>query len=56
MFKIGDYVFDSKNNERVKIVDISTVWGFVSYKVFNPATEAVYKLSSEAVTAEVKQV
>jgi len=55
MFKIGDYVFDSKNNERVKIVDVSTVWGFVSYKVFNPATEAVYKLSSEAVTAEVKQ-
>lgn len=55
MFKIGDYVFDSKNNERVKIIDISTVWGFVSYKVYNPTTEAVYKLSSEAISAEVKQ-
>jgi SNF2 family DNA or RNA helicase len=39
----------------VKIVDISTVWGFVSYKVYNPTTEAVYKLPSEAISAEVKQ-
>lgn len=55
MLNLGDYVYDKTNNERVKIVDISTVWGFVSYKVFNPATESVYKLSSEAVAAEVKQ-
>ena len=31
MFKIGDYAFDSKNNDRVQIVDITTVWG-VGYK------------------------
>ncbi len=56
MFKIGDYVFDKNNNDRVQIVDVSTVWDFVSYKVFNPVTGAVYKLSSDAVEAESRQV
>lgn len=55
MFKIGDYVFDKNNNDRVQIVDVSTVWDFVSYKVFNPITGAVYKLSSDAVEAESRQ-
>jgi superfamily II DNA or RNA helicase len=56
MFKIGDYVFDKNNNDRVQIVDVSTVWDFVSYKVFNPVTGAVYKLSADAVEAESCQV
>ena len=51
MFKIGDYVFDKNNDDRVQIVDVSTVWDFVSYKVFNPVTGAVYKLSADAVEA-----
>jgi len=56
MFKIGDYVFDKNNNDRVQIVDVSMVWDFVSYKVFNPVTGAVYKLSADAVEAESRQV
>lgn len=56
MFKIGDYVFDKNNNDRVQIVDDSTVWDFVSYKVFNPVTGAVYKLSSDVVEAESRQI
>ena len=56
MFKIGDYVFYKNNNDRVQIVDVSTVWDFVSYKVFNPVTGAVYKLSSDAVESESRQV
>ena len=56
MFKIGDYVFDKNNDDRVQIVDVSTVWDFVSYKVFNPITGAVYKLSADAVEAESRQV
>ena len=55
MFKIGDYVLDKNNNDRVQIVDATTVWGFVSYKVFNPITGAVYKLSADAVEAETRQ-
>lgn len=56
MFKIGDYVFDKNTNDRVQIVDVSKVWDFVSYKVFNPVTGAVYKLSGDAVEAELRQV
>ena len=56
MFKIGDYVFDKNNNDRVQVVDVSTVWDFVSYRVFNPVTGAVYKLSADAVEAESRQV
>ena len=56
MFKVGDYVFDKNNNDRVQVVDVSTVWNFVSYKVFNPVTGAVYKLSADAVEAESRQV
>ena len=56
MFKVGDYVFDKNNNDRVQVVDVSTVWDFVSYKVFNPVTGAVYKLSADAAEAESRQV
>ena len=56
MFKIGDYVFDKNNHDRVQIVDLSTVWGFVSYKVFNPVTDVVYMLSADAVEAEARKV
>jgi len=31
MYRIGDYVFDKTQNERVQILDVSEVWGFVSY-------------------------
>ena len=56
MFKIGDFVFDKNSNDRVQIVDVSIVWDFVSYKVFNPVTGVVYKLSADSVEAESRQV
>lgn len=49
---IGDYVFDKTQNERVQILEISEVWGFVSYKVFNAAAGTVYKLSAADISAE----
>lgn len=55
MINIGDFVFDKNNSERVQIVDITTVWGFVTYKVFNPVTGVVYKLSADAAEAEARQ-
>ena len=54
-YKIGDYVFDSRNSDRVQIVDVTTVWDFVSYKVFNPATGAVYKLPADAIAPEERK-
>lgn len=55
MFNIGDFVFDINRKKRVQIVDITTVWGFVTYKVFDPVTGAVYKLSADAVEAETRE-
>ena len=52
MYKPGEYTYDKVNNERVQILAVSEVWGFVSYKVFNPSTGAVYKLSVDSVSAE----
>ena len=55
MHNVGDYVFDKTKNERVQILEISEVWGFVSYKVFNASTGTVYKLSADDICAEVPE-
>ena len=55
MSSVGDYVFDKTKNERVQILEISEVWGFVSYKVFNASTGTVYKLSADDICAEVPE-
>lgn len=55
MHNVGDYVFDKTKNERVQILEISEVWGFVSYKVFNTSTGTVYKLSADDICAEVPE-
>ena len=55
MHNVGDYVFDKTKNERVQILDVSEVWGFVSYKVFNASTGTVYKLSADDICAEVPE-
>ena len=55
MCSVGDYVFDKTKNERVQILEISEVWGFVSYKVFNASTGTVYKLSADDICAEVPE-
>ena len=47
MLKIGKYVFDTANNANVQILERIEMWGYTSYKVFNPATGRVYKLAEE---------
>ena len=46
----GDFIYDKLNNERVQILTVSNVWGFVSYKVFRPSDGEVYKLSAKSVS------
>lgn len=55
MHNVGDYVFDKTKDERVQVLEISEVWGFVSYKVFNASTGTVYKLSAADISAEVPE-
>jgi len=50
MYAIGDIVFDKITNERITVIDVSEVWKFVSYKVYNKVTNEVYKLTSEQIT------
>ena len=52
MFQIGDLVFDSANGASVQILERIEAWGYVSYRVFNPATGAVYKASEEQLNIE----
>ena len=47
MLKIGKYAFDTANNANVQILERIEMWGYTSYKVFNPATGRVYKLADE---------
>ena len=55
MYTIGTYVLDIQNNERVQIVECKSVWGYNSYKVFNPIAGSVYKLAEEALTADSRE-
>lgn len=47
MFKIGDFVFDTVAGENVQILERIEMWGYTSYKVFNPVTGRVYKATEE---------
>ena len=47
MFNIGDYVFDSIAGANVQIMERIELWGYTSYKVFNPANGSVYKANGE---------
>ena len=48
MHNPGEYAYDKSNNERVQILAVSEIWGFVSYKVFRPSDNEIYKLSADS--------
>lgn len=50
MLKIGDTVFDIGNGVKVQVLERIEAWGFVSYRVFNPAIGTVYKVTEEELT------
>ena len=51
MFQAGDFVFDTIENTNVQVLEKIEAWGYVSYKVFNPATGRVYKASEEQLSS-----
>lgn len=44
---IGDFAFDKVDECNVQILEVINVWGYISYKVFNPVTGRVYKANEE---------
>lgn len=43
MLNVGDLAFDITTGASVQILERLEAWGYVSYRVFNPATGKVYK-------------
>lgn len=51
MLNTGDIVLDTIIDANVQILERIEMWGYVSYKVFNPITGQVYKASEEQLSA-----
>ena len=51
MMAAGDFVFDTIEKANVQILEKIEAWGYVSYKVFNPATGRVYKANEEQLSS-----
>ena len=49
MPKIGDWVFDSELGTNVQILDKTDVWGYITYKVFDPNSDSVYRLAEDQI-------
>lgn len=47
MLNTGDFAFDTVAGANVQILERIEMWGYTSYKVFNPATGRVYKATEE---------
>lgn len=52
MYEVGETLYDSIAERNVQVLERIEKWGYVSYKVFNPATGAVYKTTEEQLSAD----
>ena len=51
MISVGDFVFDTIEKANVQVLEKIEAWGYVSYRVFNPATGRVYKANEEQLSS-----
>ena len=47
MLEIGRFAFDTTNNASVQILEKIEAWGYTSYRVFNPTSGTVYKVTED---------
>ena len=52
MINNGDIAFDTVAGDNVQVLEKIEVWGYVSYKVFNPVTGRVYRLTEEQLNSQ----
>ncbi|KAF5065051.1 RNA polymerase-associated protein RapA [anaerobic digester metagenome] len=50
MLDIGDFAYDTVAGSNVQVLEKIEVWGYLSYKVFNPANGRIYKATEEQLT------
>ena len=43
MLKAGEFAFDRNTGKSVQVLECLEVWGYVSYRVFDPSAGSVYK-------------
>ena len=51
MHATGDFVFGTIEKANVQVLEKIEAWGYISYKVFNPATGRVYKANEEQLSS-----
>lgn len=51
MHATGAFVFDTIEKANVQVLEKIEAWGYISYKVFNPATGRVYKANEEQLSS-----
>ena len=51
MHATGDFVFDTIEKANVQVLEKIEAWGYISYKVFNPATGRMYKANEEQLSS-----
>lgn len=56
MLDIGEFAFDMVAGENVQVLGKIEIWGYVSYKVFNPAIGQAYMVREEQLNMEGTQV
>lgn len=55
MLNTSDFAFDTVAGANVQILERIEMWGYTSYKVFNPATGRVYKATEEQLNTAAVQ-
>ncbi|NLK93478.1 MAG: DEAD/DEAH box helicase, partial [Bacteroidales bacterium] len=56
MFSIGDFAYDLVRNEKVDILEKNEIWGYISYRVYNPISKEIYNLSSEQIVKDMAEL
>ena len=52
MYNVGSRVYDQNNGINVQILEQINAWGYVSYRVFDPATGRVYKATEDQLSRD----
>ncbi len=52
MFGIGRWVYDTVKGVRVQVIGKEDLWGYVSYQVYEPVSQTVYRISGEYLSSQ----
>jgi hypothetical protein len=56
MLKAGEFAFDRNTGKSVQVLERLEVWGYVSYRVFDPSTGTVYKVMEDSLSDSLDRI